>query len=422
MQSQLRLGSFFKKPEPTPASPTSADNSRRNSIDFGTAQDLVASVSTSVSPIKASATRASDYEKSFPPFFLQTNTSLAPSNRFSKDEDALNFARARMDSHLKDTAHSLSGHSSFNPYHLFQIVPHRRGIDRGVSSSVKDILSRMQGSSNAPIDLTDSGISQNLKSIPMKVLHFREDVRPPYQGTFTKLISPRSAMKIARNPFHRALPDTDYDYDSEAEWEEPEEGEDLDSEVEDDTSEPGDEDMEDFLDDEDDLIKGKRRAIVGDLEPCSSGLCWEDPSQGWKTENLNLDLSSYRLEVMLGERPRHSRYSFPEANDSLRFGQDPDQSILYRILAVCTIYPILFEAHRSKTDILNEPTESPPSFDQQNQRHYQCNPSPFNLRIRTIYQARFREHPDCPTTAVESSFQTEAHLSGQHASAVQASG
>jgi len=164
---------------------------------------------------------------------------------------------------------------------------------------VKDFLIQMHGSANAPIDLTGSSKRQALRSIPMKILHFREDVRPPYQGTFTKPLSPSSAKQLARNPHYRKLPDTDYDYDSEAEWEEPEEGEDLDSEVEEDGSEDGDEDMDGFLDDEDDQIKGKRRPIVGDLEPCSSGLCWEDASHGWKAAS-DFDLENYRLEIILG--------------------------------------------------------------------------------------------------------------------------
>jgi chromatin assembly factor 1 subunit A len=88
------------------------------------------------------------------------------------------------------------------------------------------------------------------------------------------------------------LPDTNYDYDSEAEWEEPEEGEDLNSEDEEEMSEDGDDDMDGFLDDEDDAMAGgKRRLIVGDLEPVSSGI-------RWASDGVDPDLKVYQIETI----------------------------------------------------------------------------------------------------------------------------
>lgn len=146
---------------------------------------------------------------------------------------------------------------------------------------MKDILLKIQnlggsldadGASEASTKLQDL-----LRKIPMKSLKFGEDVRPPYQGTYTKPLPEGSANKLSRNPFHRGLPDTNYDYDSEAEWEDAEEGEELDSEEEEEVSEEGDDDMEGFLDDEDDHpVDGKRRLIVGDLEPVCTGIRWQD--------------------------------------------------------------------------------------------------------------------------------------------------
>eukprot|EP00588_Corethron_pennatum_P015626 CAMPEP_0194271258 /NCGR_PEP_ID=MMETSP0169-20130528/5086_1 /TAXON_ID=218684 /ORGANISM="Corethron pennatum, Strain L29A3" /LENGTH=1287 /DNA_ID=CAMNT_0039013567 /DNA_START=123 /DNA_END=3986 /DNA_ORIENTATION=+ len=64
-----------------------------------------------------------------------------------------------------------------------------------------------------------------------KYLQFREDNRPPYFGTWSK----RSRVVSGRRPFRK---DTsrhiDYDYDSEAEWEEEEPGEDCNDEKDDD--------------------------------------------------------------------------------------------------------------------------------------------------------------------------------------------
>ncbi|KAL9033779.1 MAG: hypothetical protein Q9214_007347, partial [Letrouitia sp. 1 TL-2023] len=140
---------------------------------------------------------------------------------------------------------------------------------------------------------------------------FAEDVRPPYIGTFTKLQDNQKAAKLCRNPFSRSLPNTNYDYDSEAEWEDPGEGEDLDSEGEEENeSEEGD-DMDDFLDDEDagdgSRQSLKRRPMIADLEPTSTGLCWEyDFSVNAKStpdtfhnNASEIDLRQYRLEVIL---------------------------------------------------------------------------------------------------------------------------
>ena len=185
------------------------------------------------------------------------------------------------------------------------------------NDSVREIVASIHGTSQHPIDLTESRpqsmeISNDLLAkISVKYLKFAEDVRPPYIGTYTKPIDSRACAKLCRNPFLRTLP-TNYEYDSEAEWEEPGEGEDLDSEGEEEVGEDdeGDE-MEGFLDDDDEQGDGSRitdpkgRPILGDLEPCSTGLCWEDSRflnhtdnrKGWET-----DLSIYRIEVISGTR------------------------------------------------------------------------------------------------------------------------
>jgi chromatin assembly factor 1 subunit A len=167
---------------------------------------------------------------------------------------------------------------------------------------VKEIVMTMQDPSLNTIDLTGDETTKHgknpmemLKKIPVKILKFREDVRPPYQGTFTKRLSEHFALKLCRNPFARTIPDLNYDYDSEAEWEEPEEGEELNSEGEEDGSEDGDEDMDGFLDDRDeDPANGKRRIIVGDLEPVCSGIRWDEDNQ---TDPI---FKSYQMEIISG--------------------------------------------------------------------------------------------------------------------------
>lgn len=136
----------------------------------------------------------------------------------------------------------------------------------------------------------------------MKSIKFGEDVRPPYQGTFTREVPAPSAKKLCRNPYYRGLPDVNYDYDSEAEWEEPEEGEELDSEEEEESDE-GEDDMDGFLDDEDDaLAGGKRRLIVGDLEPVCSGIRWA--SDG----GMDVEFKGYQIQTI---------------SDAVRFPIDP---------------------------------------------------------------------------------------------------
>ncbi|KAI9033866.1 chromatin assembly factor 1 subunit A-domain-containing protein [Phycomyces nitens] len=69
--------------------------------------------------------------------------------------------------------------------------------------------------------------------VKMKLLHFPEDVRPAYYGTWTK-----SSQNVSgKTPFARDEGLIDYEHDSEAEWEPEGEGEDIQS---------GDEDDEDF--------------------------------------------------------------------------------------------------------------------------------------------------------------------------------
>ena len=174
----------------------------------------------------------------------------------------------------------------------------------------------MHGTARNPIDLTwlhpqktAQAPVEQLKTVPIKFLKFAEDVRPPFIGTYTKLQDGPSSDKLRRNPFTRALPATDYDYDSEAEWEEPGEGEDLDSEGEEELGEEEDaDDMEGFLDDAEADEVRKRRPIIGDLEPTCTGLCWED-SRSKVTQpssDASPRLNPFRLDIILGRRGEES--------------------------------------------------------------------------------------------------------------------
>ena len=311
LKSQLRLNAFFVqpgRPEKTPGTSPTRDtasplSSRRSSI--ADIQEMEApgkrSRSVSVTPQKAPPP---DYERQFPPFFLQSHTVLAPYSRFSRDGKGLDFAQKKIDESL---SHEGGTTVPFNAYDLLHLSLDSSQRFPNVHR-VKDIVADTHGSTQNPIDLTGSQFRRTiqrrtdiLKTVPMKYLKFSEDYRPPYIGTFTKVIDRPAMSKLCKKPFSRELPNTNYDYDSEAEWEEPGEGEDLDSEGEEEVEEEEENEMDGFLDDENDAVK--KRPLLGDLEPACSGICWEDlEKEDSKLANLDvLDLSHFKLDILLGK-------------------------------------------------------------------------------------------------------------------------
>jgi chromatin assembly factor 1 subunit A len=118
----------------------------------------------------------------------------------------------------------------------------------------------------------------------------------------TQVVPLNGISRLARNPLRRDLPNTNYDYDSEAEWVEDEDAEDLNSEGEEEDVEMGEdaEEMDGFLDDEgDEMANSKRLVLQGDLEPVSTGLCWEDHHK----RSTNVKMMPYRMEIILGMAP-----------------------------------------------------------------------------------------------------------------------
>ena len=336
LQSQMRLNAFFVKPSTTsPGAVGTPPTERRNPMDgrrssVGSMDDIDISTGSRSSSSSPQKIRQSDYERLFPPFHLQSHTVLAPYNRFGRDVGALELARAGIDDGLQSSWNGLETvlgkRKALETYAVEQlhIPPNKRTKRAAASLTVKSIMERINGTEDDPIDLTDGerkrmdNPAKLLKSIWMKHLQFAEDVRPPYRGTYTKLPIKQSPLSLARKPFERALPQTNYDYDSEAEWEEPGEGEDLNSEGEEDHGSDDEEDeMEGFLDDEDtgDAVAAagnKRRQVVGNFEPVSSGLCWEDSHGNFREQkdgenDSKPSLKAYRLELILGTLSRPCR-------------------------------------------------------------------------------------------------------------------
>lgn len=289
-RSQLRLGAFFQQKPTTPAKDTDTDEytarARRRSLSLEKYDDIADEIRKTGSPMKGTPppsekkpSAVCDYKRSFLPFQLPTDSTLAPLAVFSEAaQDA--FDREVENPSLREQfdlgiVNSYEGHANVEHY-----FTRERNSKRGVSySRTKKLVDVIHGTSQQPIDLTNEGGAEHsldlLRQLPVRLIQFEEDIRPPYSGTYTKVESPRSKRKVSRNPFTKARQDTDYGYDSEAEWEPPEEGdEELLSDGEDEADSQADADDEGFLDDEDDDGKSKRKIITSELVPTSTGLCW----------------------------------------------------------------------------------------------------------------------------------------------------
>lgn len=311
-QTQTRLQNFFVKPSGAPSSPAKA---------------AIAPLGLAAVTSELKKKHQSDYERTFHTFFVKPNVVVAPPHCFQRDEAYRSAIKGLIDramslpkesnatDHQMQTVPEVGTATSEQIVELLHIPSHKRGR-RGklLGYTTKDILARI----NAPDDSSLPPIVEIIKdessreddaaiylkllnSLPNKFLRFAEDVRPPYCGTFTR--NPTAAgLRKGRNPFQRTLPKVNYDYDSEAEWEEgalDEDGEELlsDNEEEDEEVDSLDDEMEGFLDDEEDGVAKSRRGQLAALVPLSSGLCWEDEDG----RNSRADFEGMKMEVLIGK-------------------------------------------------------------------------------------------------------------------------
>ncbi|KAJ3518635.1 hypothetical protein NM208_g14447 [Fusarium decemcellulare] len=282
-RQQRTLGSFFKVPS-TPKK--SEDATKAKSVTLGDG-----------SPAKI-ATRASksEYEKLFKPFFVKEHTRVARLWPEMDDETRELKSKILDECIGGQRAHELQ--TSFDPVRLFALPgkPPKRGkLHHPVRHIMEHVYKETEKSDNAIPEHADKIMRearQKLSRVPMKVIAFSQDVRPPYYGTMTFkpfALGKGNMSQLARRPTGKRLP-LDYDYDSEAEWQE-EEGEDLDAD--DDEEELDDEDdMEGFLDDSEDAGLS-RRIFANTMEPDSTGICFEDG-----TLPVNQVVYEHRMEFM----------------------------------------------------------------------------------------------------------------------------
>ena len=295
------MDKFFAKPKTsTTAQPASVEDL---SGGVSSCRPSLASIPDLVmqDPPSPEVKDETEFEKYFLPYSLPGNTKLAPANRFPRAKEAMNLVEGLLDALLVGQTSSAfeTGSTDIALSTTFSCGPHQRRKGFRFSRPVKEIVQEIY---DRPVDLTGGVPSTQpekaLSTVRLKVLSFQEDVRPPYQGTYTRPVPARTASVLAKAPFERVLPDTNYDYDSEAEWEPAGEGDDDVDAVDDESeSEDDDEDMEDFLDDEDDMIR--RRLVVGDMQPVCSGLCWEQGCAGSKMQSHST-MNDYQMDVISG--------------------------------------------------------------------------------------------------------------------------
>ncbi|MCJ1437583.1 hypothetical protein MMC27_006970 [Xylographa pallens] len=315
-RTQLRLNSFFTKPTAhvggSEGHNRSGPSSRRSSIvSLEGDKPNVRSRSASLLPDQDTA---SDYTRTFPPFFVHAHTEVAAPNRFTvndRDTATYDYGTDTAVSQATEFRGTASARLRFSMGALF-CAPNKRRRITPLIIPVKDLVASFHGSATDPIDLTQAkktsqrSPAELLKMVPVKYLRYVEDVRPPYIGTYSKTPVKYSPSRLLRRPFLRALPATNYDYDSEAEWEEPEEGEDLDSEGEEEIAEDemGD-DMEEFLDDDDaEGCGAKRRNLMGDVQAVCTGVMWDNVADQPKSNviacgDTALDVRPFRMELLL---------------------------------------------------------------------------------------------------------------------------
>ena len=270
-RKQKRLNSFFIAPS-TPKKATTVANQEASPEKEGEAE----------------------YRKRFQPFFVRESTAMASGPTQLDDE-----TRA-VKSHILDEfmdgkrTHDLQ-ESRFDPVSLFAL-PSKPAPRGKIHHPVKHIMENTYKAEPSTAADTLRGARDLLSKVPMKVIAFSQDVRPPYCGTVTFkpfALGKDHMRKLARMSTGRRLP-LDYDYDSEGEWQE-EEGEDLDAE--DDEEEIDDEDdMDGFLDDSDDA--GPARIFANAMEPDSTGICYANGAL-----ETNALLLQHRMEVIVGKFP-----------------------------------------------------------------------------------------------------------------------
>ena len=300
-QAQLRVINFFAKKEKEPKG-TPDGPSRQGSLE----PTIKADVDTNSAYDTGCQT---DFEKDFPFFFLHAHTTLAQSRVNALTGPDAEAALGRLGE--GSAGDEKDGKTKLKLREMFGGAT-KRHVKRLCTPSVKELVGRVIGSEDHPVDPTSPAYAnavRTLERVPVKFLKYREDVRPPYIGTFTKQPS-TSVSKVCRNPFTRAFAMVDYEYDSEAEWGDDCEGEDIESDGEEDEEGDGEDDeMEDFIDDEGvEQQSPSKRKIEEDLKPLCTGIFFEEDHDTTLAPwgDGTIDMAQFRCQHLLRMLPRSS--------------------------------------------------------------------------------------------------------------------
>lgn len=247
--------------------------------------------------------RPSAYEELFKPFFVKAHTRWTESivqmdqeTREAKSQMLDDFITGRRK--LGDKPLSFDAEEMLClPYKMARRGRLHHPVKHIMETAVKEAEMSASAGGAASNNVLDEA-RRKLARVPMKVIAFSQDVRPPYYGTLTLkpfALGKGNMSRQARRSSHRRLP-LDYDYDWEAEWQD-EEGEDVDIDDDDDEVEDED-DMDGFLDDSEDAGLA-RRIFANTMEPESSGVRFENQPGG--SDGM---LDQYKMEFMHGEPPQ----------------------------------------------------------------------------------------------------------------------
>ncbi|KAL1889247.1 chromatin assembly factor-I (CAF-I) p90 subunit [Sporothrix stenoceras] len=321
-RSQLRLNSFFKTPAGSNSTSTSTATASGSLLPGSSPLKPVAVRGSSASPRKPTAlsnatasdtstepdtmvVEVSEYDRIFKPFFVKENVIMA-TDLYGMDDETKEAKSRILDEFLAGSRGEFAPTKPFSVtaavdyFHLPGKPEQARGRNRPTVRKIMNMLdpdaiygglqSGLDGASDAQTKLA----LNLLKSVPMKYLFFREDVRPAYFGTVTSQPPTARLSKLARNPLAKTVLPLDYDYDSEAEWVDDGDGEDVDDLDDDEEELDEDGEMSDFLDDSEDAMP-LRPAFSGGMEPESTGVCWENE----RRKACKPELDNFRMEFIL---------------------------------------------------------------------------------------------------------------------------
>ncbi|KAJ1329572.1 chromatin assembly factor 1 subunit A [Microdochium nivale] len=284
-KQQNMLAAFVKRAPTTPSKPASTPDIPALAIE--------GSASPSVAKIEPATPQLSSYNRTFQPFFVKHDVTMAPPP-FLMDSATKDAKSVILDDFIYKKRDPVVL-SPLNLAEIFQV--HGFLKPRGVvPQSVREIMETANNvliKSESQTTNEMQNAQQRLNRITMKALKFYEDVRPPYIGTITTPMHISALRRLSKSPTGRSLNMLNYDYESEAEWQD-DDGEDLMSEDEEEELE-GEDELDDFLDDSDDPMPIARPAFRGELEPNVVGICFEEK----KGVAPNSMLGDYKMEFLL---------------------------------------------------------------------------------------------------------------------------